>query len=149
MMISVSLPASDTLHTLVVGLELDPSTVDRQLLHRELQRRVNEVLDDHDRAGDTATWERVLLYTANRYRIAPDAIVGRAQTPDLTRARKVAYLAGWRCGLSYAEIGRQAGRDHTTVMSGVRSALKSSDAVTAATEIVDHIAGRYPLGETA
>lgn len=148
-MINVTLPASNTMHTLVVGLELDPAAVDRQQLHRELIRRVNEVLDDHMRADDTATWERVLLYTANRYRLAPDTITGRTQSLDLRRARQTAFVAAHRCGMGYADIGRRAGRDHTTVMAAVRRGLETADVVTAATEIVDHIAGRYPLGETA
>ena len=54
------------------------------------------------------------------YDITLDDLHSRAQNNDVAKAR---HLTWWLCrqrGLSLSTIGRYAGRDHTTVMSGVR-----------------------------
>lgn len=57
-----------------------------------------------------------------RYGVAPeDALDMRKRSPTVVRARWAAWAAlrdGY--GLSYAEVGRMFGTDHSTVMRGVR-----------------------------
>lgn len=52
--------------------------------------------------------------------IPAGSIMGRSRLNETVRARHLAWFIAHRSGMSYAEIGRQAGVDHTTVISGVR-----------------------------
>ena len=63
---------------------------------------------------------RVLRTAAALFHVHPNEILGRDRHQTIALARHVAaYL--FRCdGLSYPEIGREMGRDHTTVMSGIK-----------------------------
>ncbi|HYQ30393.1 MAG TPA: helix-turn-helix domain-containing protein [Polyangiaceae bacterium] len=57
------------------------------------------------------------------YGVAHADIVGRARTKSIAEARMLVSLLGKRCTrLSYPELGRVLGRDHTTVMALVKSA---------------------------
>lgn len=47
-------------------------------------------------------------------------IMGRSRVADTVRARHLTWFIAHRSGMSFAEIGRQARVDHTTVISGVR-----------------------------
>ena len=52
--------------------------------------------------------------------VTPAQIMGNGRTADVTAARQLAYVKARAMGLSYPEIGRAFGRDHTTIMHGVR-----------------------------
>jgi chromosomal replication initiation ATPase DnaA len=56
------------------------------------------------------------------------ALLGRCRTMSVGRARNALYAALRAAGLSYPEIGALLGRDHTTVMHGVRKAGAASAA---------------------
>lgn len=47
-------------------------------------------------------------------------LLGKARTPSVVKARHAAMWAAFQAGLSFSEIGREFGRDHTTVISAVR-----------------------------
>ena len=64
------------------------------------------------------------------YGVSHADIVGRARTKSIAEARMAVCLVAKRCTrLSYPEIGRVLGRDHTTVMALVQSAerLRAKD----------------------
>lgn len=70
------------------------------------------------------------------YGIGQADITGRLRTKAVAEARCCVYLITRRCTrLSYPEIATVFGRDHTTVMAGIKSAerLRSHDAWFAAT----------------
>jgi chromosomal replication initiator protein len=76
-----------------------------------------------DRRSAKPSVEDVLSATATLFDVAPSELVARNRRPDVARARKVAiYLARELTGKSLPEIGRRlGGRDHSTILSAVRS----------------------------
>lgn len=65
--------------------------------------------------------DRIILMVAIHTGIPYDAIKGRDKHRSVVRARQVAMSAvRARLGLSYPELGIVFGKDHTTVMSGVK-----------------------------
>ena len=76
-----------------------------------------------DRRAAKPSVEDVLTATASLFGVTPSELVARNRRPDVARARKVAiYLARELTGKSLPEIGRRlGGRDHSTILSAVRS----------------------------
>lgn len=76
-----------------------------------------------DRRSAKPSVEDVLSATANLFDVTPGELIARDRRPDVARARKVAiYLARELTGKSLPEIGRRlGGRDHSTILSAVRS----------------------------
>jgi chromosomal replication initiator protein len=76
-----------------------------------------------DRRAAKPSVEDVLAATASLFGVTPNELVARDRRPDVARARKVAiYLARELTGKSLPEIGRRlGGRDHSTILSAVRS----------------------------
>ncbi len=76
-----------------------------------------------DRRSVKPSVEDVLSATASVFGVTPNELVARDRRPDVARARKVAiYLARELTGKSLPEIGRRlGGRDHSTILSAVRS----------------------------
>jgi chromosomal replication initiator protein len=65
----------------------------------------------------------ILEAVARVYGLGTAAIIGRSRSKSIAEARMVVCLVARRCTrLSLPEIGRAVGRDHTTVMSAVKSA---------------------------
>jgi chromosomal replication initiation ATPase DnaA len=63
---------------------------------------------------------QILHTAAAMFHVHPTMLIGRDRHQTVSLARHVAaYL--FRCdGLSYPEIGREMGRDHTSAMSSVK-----------------------------
>ena len=76
-----------------------------------------------DRRSTRPSVEDVLSATASLFDVTPSELIARDRRPDVARARKVAiYLARELTGKSLPEIGRRlGGRDHSTILSAVRS----------------------------
>jgi chromosomal replication initiator protein len=76
-----------------------------------------------DRRAAKPSVEDVLAATASVFGLTASELVARDRRPDVARARKVAiYLARELTGQSLPEIGRRlGGRDHSTILSAVRS----------------------------
>ncbi|MDP9136098.1 MAG: chromosomal replication initiator protein DnaA [Actinomycetota bacterium] len=76
-----------------------------------------------DRRAASPSVEDVLSATASLFDVTPNQLIARDRRPDVARARKVAiYLARELTGKSLPEIGRRlGGRDHSTILSAVRS----------------------------
>jgi chromosomal replication initiator protein len=76
-----------------------------------------------DRRAAKPSVEDVLSATASLFDVTPSELIARNRKPDVARARKVAiYLARELTGQSLPEIGRRlGGRDHSTILSAVRS----------------------------
>jgi chromosomal replication initiation ATPase DnaA len=68
-------------------------------------------------------WGWIVESVARRHGVSVDGLLGRARTAPLAAARHDLMCCLWASGVAYAEIGRLLGRDHTTVMHGVRRAL--------------------------
>lgn len=63
----------------------------------------------------------IIREIARQHGVSPEAILGRSRYPKDIKARHAAYAAvRERKGISYPAVGRIFGRDHTTVLSGVR-----------------------------
>lgn len=76
-----------------------------------------------------ATAQRAIQQAAMRFDVPPHEILSKTRNvPRAGEARQYVYLRMWAEGLAFAEIGRLMGRDHTTVMHGVRkAALKATE----------------------
>jgi len=74
-------------------------------------------------ASDPCTVPTIVQAAADAFEVTPEQLVARDRRPAVARARKVAmYLARELTGQSLPEIGRGfGGRDHSTVLSAVRS----------------------------
>jgi hypothetical protein len=74
-----------------------------------------------------------LLYTHDT---VIDAMLGRSRVARISDARQRLWAALWRAGWSIGEIGRSLGRDHTTVISGLRRVVPGD-------EYASNVVGRY------
>lgn len=62
-----------------------------------------------------------LAMVARKHRLTPEQILGHNRIPRIMRARGELYVVcAHTLGLSWSEIGRQLGRDHSTVLAWVR-----------------------------
>lgn len=57
-----------------------------------------------------------------------DAIIGRSRHDAVCQARQRAFLLAHQRGLSASEIARRMGRDHSTVLHGIRAAQSRMEA---------------------
>jgi chromosomal replication initiation ATPase DnaA len=62
-------------------------------------------------------------------------IVGDRRFPRIAEARIITYWLARESKLSFPEIGYQLGRDHSTIMSGVKRVAESTRATAIASEI--------------
>ncbi len=70
-----------------------------------------------------ARWGWIVESVADRHGISVAALLSRRRSQLFAVARQDLMSCLWASGLAYAEIGRLLGRDHTTVIYGVRRAL--------------------------
>lgn len=83
----------------------------------------------------------VIAVAARHYSVTPQAILSSSRHVLTVTARKVAmFVCRDRLGMSYAQIGRIFGRDHSTVMYSCRTVEKVADMMRDA----DYIAARLP-----
>ena len=74
-------------------------------------------------------WKRILAEVAIQHGIPPTLILGKQRQRQIMAARHHAmYRMSQETDMSLAEIGRQMGRDHTTVISGIRAHLRRLEA---------------------
>lgn len=59
----------------------------------------------------------IVQEAAELYHVRPEEILGRGRSKSIARARHSVFLSLRVRGLSYPEIGRLMGRDHTTVLA--------------------------------
>jgi len=88
--------------------------------------------------------DEVLDATAEAFGLDASHLLGKDRSKSVKEARLAAYLVARRCTrLSYPELGRAFGRNHTTVLSGVRrmSAMCARDPALA--EIVELLVERF------
>lgn len=75
----------------------------------------------------TNLWERfgwIVGEVAKRHRMTVSDILSKSPNRRIGRARRDAYSCLYASGLSYPEVGLMFGRDHTTVLYGVRRDLE-------------------------
>ena len=71
------------------------------------------------------TPEEIIFLTAEAFEITGNDILGRAQSQDLTLPRQIAiYLCRKKLSLSYPKIGKIFSRDHSTIMSSVKTIVE-------------------------
>jgi chromosomal replication initiation ATPase DnaA len=66
--------------------------------------------------------KQIVNKCADLFRLTPEDLVGRKRRKYVTYARFALYTALRRRGWSYLAIGAFLGRDHATIMYGVRAA---------------------------
>jgi chromosomal replication initiation ATPase DnaA len=72
--------------------------------------------------------ERVLVAVARYYDVTVAGLSSPSRRRELTRPRQVAmFLLHVHLGLSYPAIGRLLGRDHSTIVHGVRRVTQEED----------------------
>jgi len=65
--------------------------------------------------------DRIAVATAALFRVGLADLFGRSKAKSILEARLCAYYVARRCTrLSYPELGRAFGRDHSTVLSAVQ-----------------------------
>lgn len=70
-------------------------------------------------------WKRILAEVAIEHGIPPALILGKQRQRLIMAARHHAmYRMSQETDMSLAEIGRHMGRDHTTVISGIKAHLR-------------------------
>jgi len=64
--------------------------------------------------------DRIVSATADLFGVSAAALRGRSRSKSIMEARLAAYYVARHCTrLSYPELGRELGRDHSSVLSGV------------------------------
>ena len=67
----------------------------------------------------------ILTVVAEAFGLSRPELQGRGKTHHVVAARSFAFrLMRQRCGLSFAEVGRVFGRDHSTVIYGTQQVEK-------------------------
>lgn len=95
-------------------------------------------------AGEEASFDRILQAVAQRYGVRANEITGAGRTRQVARARQAALLLARRLtGYSLEALGNMVGgRDHSTVLYGIRQAEeRSAQDPEFAREIADLTAG--------
>lgn len=64
----------------------------------------------------------LVTYCAELFDLDPKDLIGRKRKRSVTRARFALYAALRQRGWSYPAIGKFIGRDHATIIHGVRKA---------------------------
>ena len=98
----------------LVGWLKPKRTTDLQMERRP--RRVSET-----EVG--RVFEGVCDLISGEFGVPRDALLSRLRTAEVSEARQAAYyILRKRYGLTFAQIGRLFGRNHSTVLHGVRAA---------------------------
>lgn len=75
-----------------------------------------------------AAWRRwgwIVESVASRHGLTSNALLGSSHRGIAVRARRDLYACLFGSGLSYSDVARLLGRDHTTVIAGIRKELAS------------------------
>lgn len=89
--------------------------------------------------ADISTRQQILNLAASVTAVtgvSVEAMLGRSRVARVSDARQRLWAALWRAGWSIGEIGRTLGRDHTTVMHGLRRVVPGH-------EYASSVVGRY------
>lgn len=62
---------------------------------------------------------------ASSFLVPYGVILGRGRTKRVSAARQEVWARMYECGFSLPEIGFMFGRDHTTILYGIRTATKA------------------------
>ena len=73
-------------------------------------------------ASQEVVFSRVLRMVSHQFNVSPKAIMGRNRSASVVRARHVVMLLCRRRDFSFQEIGTAMGRDHSTIICGVKTA---------------------------
>lgn len=73
--------------------------------------------------GRWARWGWIVEAVAHRHGVSVDELLGKSRIQPVAVARRDLYTCLWGSGLALAEVGRMVGRDHTSVLAGVRKEL--------------------------
>ena len=89
----------------------------------DIARKLLDKLGPERRSSSAPSVEEILSATATLFGVTPNELIARDRRPIVAQARKVAiYLARELTGTSLPEIGRRVGgRDHSTILSSIRS----------------------------
>jgi chromosomal replication initiator protein len=115
-------PAADGIEAAELARMVDTFAPD---MHQVV--RLAERLTDGERPGrndEVASFDRILTVIAERYDLRPGDIAGKRRHRQIAHARQMALLMGRRLtGHSLVALGGMVGgRDHSTVLYGIRQA---------------------------
>lgn len=86
----------------------------------------------------------VVREVARGFRQSEKDITGTTRRTEVTRARACAMAVMRRANMSFPEIGRYFGRDHSTVMTAVEKARTDPDLRRAVDLVVDEMTAKPP-----
>lgn len=86
-------------------------------------------LSDKDRAEIKAIMSRASVRgfvkdVAREFGLTIDTLIGRSLEPKICRVRQIIWYRAHAEGYSLPQIGKVFGRDHTTIMHGIRNEKK-------------------------
>ena len=86
----------------------------------EVSKQIKDLLRENEKK---ITAELIITETARYFQLSPDDLKGQSRTRVMVQARQIAmYLMRMMTPLSLKEVGEAfGGRDHTTVLNGVRN----------------------------
>lgn len=91
-------------------------------------------------SGTQLDCDQIIKSCADSFRVSVADVKGQSRTQQIARARQSAmYLSRNLLNLSYPEIGRHFGRDHSTVMSAVRRVSTNMSKDADYRRIVEHL----------
>ena len=64
--------------------------------------------------------DKLATEVAEEFGISEGAIRGKGRMPEVSMARRALFARLHDAGMSAAEIGRQLGKDHSSVLAGIR-----------------------------
>jgi chromosomal replication initiator protein len=91
---------------------------------------------------------QIVAATAEAFGLGAYDLLGKDRSKSVKEGRLAAYVVARRCTrLSYPELGRAFGRNHTTVLTGVRSMGAKCARDPGLAELVEQLVERF--GEVA
>ncbi len=96
-------------------------------------------------ANAASLFTRAVHEVARSYDVSPLALLGKRRPEHLANARKCLYWLGYEViGLSSTQVGElMGGRDHGTVLHGVRAFHDAMDTCHKSQDIADHFRRRF------
>jgi len=115
-------PAADGIEAAELASMVDTFAPDMHQVVRLAERLIEG--ERPGRSDDVASFDRILQVIADRYDIRPGDIAGKRRHRQIAHARQMALLMGRRLtGHSLVALGGMVGgRDHSTVLYGIRQA---------------------------
>lgn len=110
------------------------------------EQRIAYLASISHRADPATTVTGIARRIAEGTGISYDAIMGRPRDAVVSEARQVVMFEAHEAGISYSAIGRALGRNHATVISGVKREAERRGIAPEAPTVKPRKSSRKPRG---